>query len=160
MIPLLQSGDIVVAGNSAIKAGFNAILKALLSLACLLSCNRILTRTVMSANLAKDPNRRPEGGQLVLAAQSLPAARDPVWTARRLSNDRHRNTRPLLSRDPPRTLAHRLQAQMAHREHRSCHSHHRHGANADESPALYGNGSPADRSQRREDRQHRGRTAR
>ena len=31
----------------------------------------------MSANLAKDPNRRPEGGQLVLAAQNLPAARDP-----------------------------------------------------------------------------------
>ena len=31
----------------------------------------------MSANLAKDPNRRPEGGQLVVAGQSLPAARDP-----------------------------------------------------------------------------------
>ena len=31
----------------------------------------------MSTNLAKDPNRRPEGGQLVLAAQNLPAARDP-----------------------------------------------------------------------------------
>ena len=31
----------------------------------------------MSANLAKDPNRRPEGGQLVLASQNLPAARDP-----------------------------------------------------------------------------------
>ena len=27
--PVLQSGDIVVAGKSAIKAGFNAILKAL-----------------------------------------------------------------------------------------------------------------------------------
>ena len=31
----------------------------------------------MSTNLANDPNRRPEGGQLVLAAQNLPAARDP-----------------------------------------------------------------------------------
>ena len=27
--PLLQSGDIVIAGSSAIKAGYNAILKAL-----------------------------------------------------------------------------------------------------------------------------------
>ena len=31
----------------------------------------------MSANLAKDPNRRPEGGQLILSAQSLPVAHDP-----------------------------------------------------------------------------------
>ena len=31
----------------------------------------------MSSNVAKDPNRRPEGGQLVLASQYLPAARDP-----------------------------------------------------------------------------------
>ncbi len=34
----------------------------------------------MSANLAKDPNRRSEGGQLVLSGHSLPAARDPYGT--------------------------------------------------------------------------------
>jgi succinoglycan biosynthesis transport protein ExoP len=31
----------------------------------------------MSANLAKEPNRRPEGGQLVVSAQGVPATRDP-----------------------------------------------------------------------------------
>ena len=74
--PVLQSGDIVIAGRSAIKAGFKAILKALpvAGLVCFLVI--ALTRT-MSANLAKDPNREPEGGQLVLAAQSLPARADP-----------------------------------------------------------------------------------
>ena len=111
----------------------------------------------MSANLAKDPNRRPEGGQLVLAAQNLPAARDPYgmlagYPATGAETPGHSYLDIIL--ELWRIVYKRkwLILSIA-----AAFLDNRHAANPDENSALYGDGSPSNRSQRRQDRQHRGR---
>ena len=110
----------------------------------------------MSANLAKDPNRRPDGRQLVLAAQNLPAARDPYGMLAgypetgtetpgqsyldlilELWRIVYKRKWLILSIAAAFLTIGTLRTLM-------------------KDPALYGDGSPSNRSQRRQDRQHRG----
>ena len=98
----------------------------------------------MSANLAKDPNRRPEGGQLVLASQSLPAARDPYgllagYPSTGTETPSHSYLELIL--ELWRIVYKR---KWLDRQHRSCHPYNWHRAHSAEGAALYGNGSATD----------------
>ena len=77
--PVLQSGDIVVAGNSAIKTGFNAILKALPVAGCLLLVDRSFGSY---ANHERQFSQRPKSPSRREASSLLPLRTFPQHATR------------------------------------------------------------------------------
>ena len=88
--------------------------------------------------------------QLIPAAQTVPAIRDPYGRLAGYGASVPDESEPFGLTQSPRILAHSVQAQMAYPQHRSGLRSPECRENADADAALYFNGSSADRSATRQ----------